>query len=1842
MSSPEYYYTSTLEFTDQIDNAAVGAASNAFFQALSELITNANAGTKLISFVVFSAGGAATTVQYEAQFDGDGRIVIDDVFYDAAAVGFVTYLITRALGIQGLQAVGVAAFTGGAAEAEVLHSNLISPISGFFEALVEGNFDAELQLKDSSGKVLSGAIYDDGIPTNLSQEVSNLLNGLGETGDPGEGIVPTTGMVVELHSDSQYGAVDTFKIYDGDIAMRAAEIFFGGDIENFKIYPGGIDSGIENGRFYSESTIGGEVHRWLVARDYDPNDPLNLGPEDFLTFPSYSGIGGGDFHVSQIAYAQDGVFQNGDNALIFLGDHNASFAVGNEENNLMYGGGGIDTIWGHGGDDIIYGDFGSVASDISLSQTYADDDTIIGGSGEDQLFGGGGNDIFVATAYDADNYINGGSESAYTSTQLNKGLNQSAIFNEDDVRGDTVDYSVVSSSVYGIQANLNNFSSVITSDGGGQVTIGANTANVMVSETVVSYTDTLIDIENVWGTDGSDLIIGNDKNNVFRSNGGSDVFEGRGGTDYFYVELPQGNHYAMLDGGAGRDYFYITGSADEYQKGALGDDVIYTRMAGGSVTLRNYDPEEDVLIFNETQIIEVESSTSMTATYPLLGPKVDVRIPDGDSISNPPSVDNDGSAINIQFVTDHLGVVLDFVCGFPVLHETIMYVDGVPVIWIGEDGDIVFYPENAGVIAGFKADGTETDIFTSDTADYFVGGRPAVVLPDDDVYTTYVTATSEWSNTALYPARSNIESTGSPLVVDLDMDGQIELVSLANTQTYWDIDGDSFAEASGWVSADDGLLAIDLNGDGVIDSHDELFGSLTTDGFTELAVLDSNSDGVIDTLDTQFTDLLIWQDVNQNGISGAAELHSLADFNITSINLNATTPTNLYIEGHNISHVSSFTVDDGVNPATTHEIVDAWFEYDNINTLYNDAFVLDSRTLGLPNLRGYGNVATLQIAASIDNDETDPNSLMSLLNEFSEQEFSSVFTNESIFDDLTTLIYRWTGVDDVDPSARGASVDARKLVALENLIGDDIKGVYDLGPLQGEMTYKHFDLVLYSVAARLIGQLVSDDLFEGDVSYNAATDMFEGITGLNQTGLNALLAQSLDGEQVGDKVAYWSGVINVIDQIVGIDNLSGSDLAALGSVLASSDPSLSVQKIQNKIFDTIESNLSWASVAGDYIIGSNGDDVYGGTIGDDVYYATYGNDTISGDIGDDYLTGGHGNDILIGGLGDDYLSGDGNDDIYHFSLGHGNDSINDTNGVDKIVFDQGLTASDLILDRIADGLLITIDPAVGSGSILILSQFFGYGSIETLEFSDSSLIQLNNTDFVFNGNDQDEIINGVSGGYGGSGVDTIYGNGGNDTIYGAGINSYSYTEQNYLYGGTGDDIIRGDHGEDELYGEDGNDDLRGNGGADLIVGGLGDDILDGGSEADTYIYNLGDGHDTVSDIYATAQTNKIVFGSGITANDLSFSRSGAVGFVITLDPALGSGSITITNQFQNYGAISLLEFDDGSTIDLYGLDHTLVGTEASETLTGINSASFSGTQADTLYGLGGNDTLYGYAGDDLLDGGDGNDVLRGYQGNDVYVMGLGNDYVVETLSGDDTFVYSGGLDTIYHTGGGDDRLILDIDTTINDISFVVSGHNHNLVIDAGVNEVELQYFLYNASYTTETIEFQDGFVTSLASYQSWINGTSANDTLTGTASDDTIIGKDGDDVLTGDAGDDDIHGGAGNDTLYGGDGTDDLWGGAGSDTFIFEAASAFNNVDTVGDFSVFANDVIDISDLLVGYDSLNDAITDFVQISYDGTDSSIYVDADGGADNFIQIAQVNDIALANPDTLETYGYLIAA
>ncbi|PQJ95523.1 beta strand repeat-containing protein [Chromatium okenii] len=169
----------------------------------------------------------------------------------------------------------------------------------------------------------------------------------------------------------------------------------------------------------------------------------------------------------------------------------------------------------------------------------------------------------------------------------------------------------------------------------------------------------------------------------------------------------------------------------------------------------------------------------------------------------------------------------------------------------------------------------------------------------------------------------------TPLVLDLNGDNVIDTTA-AKDGVVFDLAGDGSATQVGWVAPSDGLLVLDVNGDGVINDGTELFGSGTrladgstaADGFIALAALNSNnkdaSEGVIDAQDAAFAQLQVWQDANQDGVTDAGELLSLAELNIASLSLDANRDTREMNNGNILDMYAEYTTTDGA----THQLVD--------------------------------------------------------------------------------------------------------------------------------------------------------------------------------------------------------------------------------------------------------------------------------------------------------------------------------------------------------------------------------------------------------------------------------------------------------------------------------------------------------------------------------------------------------------------------------------------------------------------------------------------------------------------------------------------------------------------------------------------------------------------------------------------------------------------------------------------------------------------------------------------------------------------------------------------------------
>lgn len=336
--------------------------------------------------------------------------------------------------------------------------------------------------------------------------------------------------------------------------------------------------------------------------------------------------------------------------------------------------------------------------------------------------------------------------------------------------------------------------------------------------------------------------------------------------------------------------------------------------------------------------------------------------------------------------------------------------------------------------------------------------------------------------------------------------------------------------------------------------------------------------------------------------------------------------------------------------------------------------------------------------------------------------------------------------------------------------------------------------------------------------------------------------------------------------------------------------------------------------------------------------------TGGGNVNDISLGGG--DDIYVGGLSKDLVSATSGDNLV--ILGAGSDTYIGGSGADVV-----------------DG---------GSGSVIKIKEDLinaGYTEVAQLTM-DKLKDNTNDTNTIHLEAGNDVYTGGV-------GIDIVYSGQGNDTINTGGNNDIVYTDDS----------------------TDSND-------VNTLVGGKGNDSLDGGSGNDIYIYNLGDGFDTISD---SSGTDKIKFGEGISFEDLSFENdNNNLTVYVNEDKTQG---FKINDYFSGSYGIETLEFADGSTVDLTQIGLTFQQHDGSETITGTK-------YDDVIYANGGDDTVNADSGNDTIYGGTGNDTLNGQNGNDTLIGGIGND-TLNGGAGDDTYIYNlgDGYDIISDSSGND-------------------------------------------------------------------------------------------------------------------------------------------------------------------------------------------------------------------------------
>ncbi|UWQ59337.1 hypothetical protein K3722_04200 [Leisingera caerulea] len=437
----------------------------------------------------------------------------------------------------------------------------------------------------------------------------------------------------------------------------------------------------------------------------------------------------------------------------------------------------------------------------------------------------------------------------------------------------------------------------------------------------------------------------------------------------------------------------------------------------------------------------------------------------------------------------------------------------------------------------------------------------------------------------------------------------------------------------------------------------------------------------------------------------------------------------------------------------------------------------------------------------------------------------------------------------------------------------------------------------------------------------------------------------------------------------------------------------------------------------------------------------------------------NGDDVISGGLGNDTLNGGNGNDTYVYALGDGNDLIDDKVGFNRLDL-SSFNAADVSFR------------ADGNHDLFI-------------DFADGATVEVN-YQFRYDATGSNRIS------------EIVFADG---TLDEAAIHSKALADQ------SGNATVLGTYGWD-----------------DTLQGDSSDQALKGGNGDDTYVYNLGDGNDTIEDKYGFNRLDL----SSFNAADVSFRANGNHDMFI--DFADGS-TVEVNYQFRYDAAgsnrISEIVFADGA------LDEAAIHSKA------------LADQSDKATVLG----TYGW--DDTLQGDSSNQTLKGGNGDDTYVYNLGD--------GNDT------IDDTY----GFNRLDLS-GFNAADVSFRPGGV-HDMFIDfADGATVEVHYqFRYNAAGSNRISEivFADGTLDEASIH---------NKALADQSSNATVLGTYGwDDILRGDGSDQTFEGSNGNDTFV-------FAAGDGNDTI-----ADFTDTQDLLQFEGFAFEDLSISqdgnDVLVAY-----------------------------------------------------------
>lgn len=455
-----------------------------------------------------------------------------------------------------------------------------------------------------------------------------------------------------------------------------------------------------------------------------------------------------------------------------------------------------------------------------------------------------------------------------------------------------------------------------------------------------------------------------------------------------------------------------------------------------------------------------------------------------------------------------------------------------------------------------------------------------------------------------------------------------------------------------------------------------------------------------------------------------------------------------------------------------------------------------------------------------------------------------------------------------------------------------------------------------------------------------------------------------------------------------------------------------------------------------------------------------GNDAIIGSAGNDTLLGGDGNDTVTGGRGNDTaLLGSGND-TFIWNPGDGSDTVEGQDGTDTLVF-NGANVNEK-MEISANGTRTRLFRDVGNVTMDLNSvehiQLNTLGGADNVIVDDLSgtgvtqvAIDLGATPGLPGGDKAADTVT-VNGTVGDDHI-SVASNGGTVVVRGLAaqvtLANADAGDSLVVNGGAGNDTIdasglrAGQISNLTINGGDGDDHIIGSAGNDTVIGGRGTDVALLGAGNDTFVWNPGDGSDTVE---GQAGVDTLQFNGANANENIDISANGSrvrlfrdVGNVTMdlnsvehINVASFGGADTITvNDLAGTG-VSQVALDLGNTADQNSPDTVVINaTNGSDVINVIDDngvVKISGLAEDvTISNFNANDKIVinGLSGDDIINaiglGSAMQLVANGGDGNDIMLGGNGG----ETLNGEagDDILIGGGIHNVLNGGPGANVII---------------------------------------------------------------------------------------------------------------------------------------------------------------------------------------------------------------------------